>query len=367
MQRRPWAAIAAGTAVLVLLSAPVLGLRLGFPDAGNGSRDNSTRVAYDLMAQGFGKGSNGPLTLAAELPDARAEGELRAALGEIRELPGVASVSEPRVNPQGNAALATITPTSSPQSNATADLVERLRDEELPESLGAAGIPAYIGGTAALVLDQSDYLSARLPLFVGGVVGVSLLLLLAAFRAPLIAVKAGVMNLLSVAAAFGVLTLAASGGFLSELLGIDGEVPVPPFIPVMMFAILFGLSMDYEVFLLSRVREEYARLRDTSAAVTEGLARTARVITAAAAIMVVVFLSFAVSDETFLRLFGVGMATAIVVDATIVRMVLVPAVMQVLGRANWWMPRWLDRIVPRFDPEAVVPEPLSVRERPAEA
>jgi putative drug exporter of the RND superfamily len=367
MQRRPWAAIAAGTAVLVLLSAPVTGLRLGFPDAGNGRPDNSTRVAYDLTAKGFGEGSNSPLTLAAELPGPRAAGELRAALNEIRELPGVASVSEPRINAPGTAAIATITPTTSPQSEATSDLVERLRDEVLPRSVDAAGITAHVGGTAALVFDQSEYLAARLPVFVGGVVGVSLLLLLAAFRAPLIAVKAGVMNLLSVAAAFGVLTLASNGGFLGDLLGIDGAVPVPPFIPVMMFAILFGLSMDYEVFLLSRVREEYAKLRDTSAAVTEGLARTARVITAAAAIMVVVFLSFAVSDETFLRLFGVGMATAIFVDATIVRMVLVPAVMQVLGRANWWMPRWLDRIVPRFDPEAVVPEQLSVRERPAEA
>ena len=367
VQRRPWAAIAAGAAVLVLLSAPVVGIRLGFPDAGNGSPDNSTRVAYDLTAQGFGKGANGPLTLAAEVPDPGAAQDVRATLDQIRALPGVASVSEARINPQGNAALATITPTSSPQSDATADLVDRLRDDVLPKSLGAAGVDAHVGGTAALVHDQSDYLSARLPVFVGAVVGVSLLLLIAAFRAPLIAVKAGVMNLLSVGAAFGVLTLAANGGFLSALLGIDGEVPVPPFIPVMMFAILFGLSMDYEVFLLSRVREEYAKLRDNSAAVTEGLARTARVITAAAAIMVVVFLSFAVSDEIFLRLFGVGMATAILVDATIIRMVLVPAVMQVLGRANWWMPPWLDRIVPRFDSEVVVPEPLSVRERPAEA
>jgi putative drug exporter of the RND superfamily len=367
VQRRPWAAIVAGTAVLVLLSAPVLGIRLGFPDAGNGSPDNSTRVAYDLTAEGFGKGANGPLMLAAELPGRSAAQEFRGALNEIRELPGVASVSEPRINPQGDAAIATITPTTSPQSDVTADLVHRLRDDVLPKSLGAAGITARVGGTAALVIDQSDYLSARLPVFVGAVVGVSLLLLVAAFRAPLIAVKAGVMNLLSVAAAFGVLSLAAEGGFLSDLLGIEGDVPVPPFIPVMMFAILFGLSMDYEVFLLSRVREEYAKLRDNSSAVTEGLARTARVITAAAAIMVVVFLSFAVSDEVFLRLFGVGMATAILVDATIIRMVLVPAVMQVLGRANWWMPRWLDRIVPRIDPEARVPEGLSVRERPAEA
>jgi putative drug exporter of the RND superfamily len=367
VQRRPWAAIAAGTAVLVLLAAPVMGLRLGFPDAGNGSPDNSTRVAYDLTAQGFGKGANGPLTLAAELPGPGAEDELRATLNEIRALPGVASVSKPRVNPQGDAAIATITPTTSPQSDATADLVERVRDQLLPDSLGAVGVPAHIGGTAALVLDQSEYLSSRLPVFVGGVVGVSLLLLVAAFRAPLIALKAGVMNLLSVAAAFGVLALAAEGGALSDLLGIDRDVPVPPFIPVMMFAILFGLSMDYEVFLLSRVREEYAKLRDSSAAVTEGLARTARVITAAAAIMVVVFLSFAVADEIFLRLFGVGMAAAIIVDATVVRMVLVPAVMQVLGRANWWIPQWLDRILPRFDPEPVAPELVSVRERPAEA
>jgi putative drug exporter of the RND superfamily len=367
VQRRPWRAIAAATAVLVLLSAPVLGIRLGFPDAGNGSPDNSTRVAYDLTAEGFGKGANGPLTLAAELPGPRAAQQLRGTLEEISTLPGVASVSEPRINPEGNAAIATITPTTSPQSDATADLVHRLRDDVLPKSLGSAGVTANIGGTAALVLDQSDYLSARLPVFVGAVVGVSLLLLIAAFRAPLIAVKAGVMNLLSVAAAFGVLSLAAEGGILSDLLGIEGDVPVPPFIPVMMFAILFGLSMDYEVFLLSRVREEYAKLRDNSAAVTQGLARTARVITAAAAIMVVVFLSFAVSDEVFLRLFGVGMATAIFVDATIIRMVLVPAVMQVLGKANWWMPRWLDRIVPRFDPETVVPERLSARERPAEA
>jgi RND superfamily putative drug exporter len=174
------------------------------------------------------------------------------------------------------------------------------------------------------------------------------------------------MNLLSVAAAFGVIALAAQGGFLGELLGIDREVPVPPFIPVMMFAILFGLSMDYEVFLLSRVREEYLKLGNTARAVTEGLARTARVITAAAAIMVVVFLSFAASDETFLRLFGVGMATAILVDATIVRMVLVPAVMQVLGGANWWIPGWLDRLIPRLDHDLVV-DPVSIRERPAEA
>jgi RND superfamily putative drug exporter len=366
VQGRPWTAIAAGTAVLLVLAVPATDLRLGFPDAGNNREGQTTRVAYDLMAEGFGEGTNGQLTLATDLPTPAAERELGAAVREIESLPDVASVSEPRVNEQGDAAVVMITPTTSPQSDTTADLVEVLRGEVLPASLGAAGMSAHVGGSAALVLDQSDYLSERIPLFVGGVVGVALLLLIAAFRAPLIAVKAGVMNLLSVAAAFGVIAMASQGGFLGELIGIDREVPVPPFIPVMMFAILFGLSMDYEVFLLSRVREEYLKLGNTAQAVTEGLARTARVITAAAAIMVVVFLSFAVSDETFLRLFGVGMATAILVDATIVRMVLVPAVMQVLGRANWWIPGWLDRLIPRLDHERAV-EPVSIRERPAEA
>jgi RND superfamily putative drug exporter len=208
-----------------------------------------------------------------------------------------------------------------------------------------------VGGLTSAFVDQSDYVADRIPLFIGGVVVLSFLLLLAAFRAPLIAVKAGVMNLFSVGAAYGVVALAAEGGAFGSLLGVDTDTPVPPFIPVMMFAVLFGLSMDYEVFLLSRVREEYLKTRDTSRAVADGLAKTARVITAAAAIMVVVFLAFIFSTEVFLKLMGVGMATAILVDATIVRMVLVPAVMQLMGRANWWIPRWLDRTLPSLDAE----------------
>ena len=206
-----------------------------------------------------------------------------------------------------------------------------------------------IGGLTASVIDQSDLVSSRLPFLIAAVVGLSFLFLLAAFRSPLIALKAAVMNLLSIGAAYGVLALAAEGGRFGRLLGIDGDTPVPPFMPVMMFAVLFGLSMDYEVFLLSRVREEYLGHRGTGRAVAEGLAKTARVITAAAAIMVAVFLALAVSDEIFLKLLGVGMATAIFVDATIVRMVLVPALMQLFGRANWWMPRWLDTKLPRLD------------------
>jgi putative drug exporter of the RND superfamily len=197
------------------------------------------------------------------------------------------------------------------------------------------------------------YIKARMPLFIIGVVGLSFVLLLLAFRSPLIALKAGIMNLLSVSAAYGVMTLAANGGGLSRLIGIDHEVPVAPFMPVMMFAILFGLSMDYEVFLISRIREEYLKHGDTSRAVADGLAKTARVITAAAAIMVVVFLAFLASQEVFLKLLGIGLASAVFLDATLVRMVLVPAVMQLLGKANWWIPSWLERVLPRLDVENV--------------
>jgi putative drug exporter of the RND superfamily len=364
VQRRPWTTIAVGTALLLALSLPALGLRLGFPDAGNDRPGNSTREAYDMVAQGFGEGANGPLTVVAELSGEDARGELESAAREIRTLPDVAAVSTPQLNRNGDAALLVVTPRSSPQDEATETLVRSLRERVLPNELGSAGIPTYVGGTTALTVDQGDYVAERLPLFVGAVVVLSLLLLVAAFRAPLVAAKAGVMNLLSVGAAFGVIALFAQGGFFGELIGIDQEVPIAPFVPVLMFAILFGLSMDYEVFLLSRVREEYLRLGSPSDAVTGGLRRTARVITAAAAIMVVVFLAFVVSDDTFLRLIGVGMATAILVDATVVRMALVPAIMQLLGRVSWWIPRWLDRLVPRLDHEAA--PAAAVRERPAE-
>ena len=213
----------------------------------------------------------------------------------------------------------------------------------------------HLGGVTAATVDQGETTANRLPLFIGGVVGLSFLLLLTAFRAPLVAVKAGAMNLLSIGAAYGVVALLADGGWAGQLVGIDTATPVPPFIPVLMFAVLFGLSMDYEVFLLSRIREEHARHGDTSRAVADGLARTARVITAAALIMVAVFGAFALSPEVFLKLIGLGLATAILVDATIVRMVLVPAVMQLLGERNWWLPRWLDRVLPRARIEG--PEP----------
>ncbi len=224
-----------------------------------------------------------------------------------------------------------------------------------PNAVGSSGIDVKIGGVTAALEDQSTFMTNRLPLFIAGVVGLSFLLLLVAFHSPFISLKAAVMNLLSVSAAYGVMTLAAKGGGFSNLIGIDHEVPVAPFMPVMMFAILFGLSMDYEVFLISRIREEYLKDGDTRRAVAEGLAKTARVITAAAAIMVVVFLAFVTSSQVFLKLFGIGLASAIFLDATIVRMVLVPAVMQLLGKRNWWIPDWLERILPRLDVERVTP------------
>jgi putative drug exporter of the RND superfamily len=353
VQRRPWTAAILATAVLLALAAPALGMRLGFPDAGNDPSDTMTRQAYDLQTEGFGPGTNGPLVIAAELPDRSAATEIDALAERLRDERGVAFVPEPQINDQGDAAIVTVIPTTSPQDAETEDLVNRLRDDVLPDAVGASGISAQIGGVTAALEDQSEFIKDRLPLFIAGVVGLSFLLLLIAFHSPLISLKAAVMNLLSVGAAYGVMTLAAKGGPFSELIGIDHEVPIAPFMPVMMFAILFGLSMDYEVFLISRIREEYLKDGDTRRAVADGLAKTARVITAAAAIMVVVFLAFLAAPDVFLKLFGIGLASAIFLDATIVRMVLVPAVMQLLGDRNWWIPNWLERSLPRLDVERV--------------
>jgi putative drug exporter of the RND superfamily len=271
----------------------------------------------------------------------------------VRSDPDVAFVVPPRINQAGDAALITVIPKTSPQDKQTEDLVNRLRDDTVPQQFEGSGIDVEIGGVTAALEDQSTYMTDRMPLFIAGVVGLSFLLLLVAFHSPLISLKAAIMNLLSVSAAYGVMTLAANGGGVSSLIGIDHEVPIAPFMPVMMFAILFGLSMDYEVFLISRIREEYLKDGNTSRAVADGLAKTARVITAAAAIMVVVFLAFLAAPDVFLKLFGIGLASAIFLDATIVRMVLVPAVMQLLGSRNWWIPNWLERILPRLDVERV--------------
>jgi len=352
VQRRPWTAAIAATVLLLALAAPALGMRLGFPDAGNDAPDTMTRQAYDLNTEGFGPGTNGPLVIAADLPPGPdAKGEVKSFAEQLRGEDDVAFVPSPTFNEGGDAAIITVIPEGSPQDEQTEDLVNRLRDDVVPEAFDGTGVTAHIGGVTAALEDQSEYMKDRMPLFIAGVVGLSFLLLLVAFHSPLISLKAGIMNLLSVGAAYGVMTLVAKGGAVGELIGIDHEVPIAPFMPVMMFAILFGLSMDYEVFLISRIREEYLKDGNTRRAVADGLARTARVITAAAAIMVVVFLAFTAAPDVFLKLFGIGLATAIFLDATVVRMVLVPAVMQLLGDRNWWIPDWLERKLPQLDVE----------------
>jgi RND superfamily putative drug exporter len=355
VQRRPWTAAIVATAILLALAAPALGMRLGFPDAGNDQPDTMTRQAYDLISEGFGPGANGPLVIAAELPDPGDKATINGLVSDLREEKGVAFVPPARFNSDGTAAIVTVIPTTSPQDEATSELVDRLRSSTIPAAVGNSGVNALVGGVNAALEDQSSYITGRMPWFIAGVVGLSFLLLLVAFHSPFISLKAAVMNLLSVSAAYGVMTIVSQGGVLGELIGIDHEVPIAPFMPVMMFAILFGLSMDYEVFLISRIREEYLKDEDTRRAVADGLAKTARVITAAAAIMVVVFLAFVASPEVFLKLFGIGLAAAIFLDATLVRMVLVPAVMQLLGPRNWWIPDWLERILPRIEVEREAP------------
>src|SRR4051812_12831097 len=355
VQRRPWPFAIGALMILLALAAPALGMRLGFPDAGNDPPDTMTRQAYDLNTEGFGPGTNGPIQIAATIPGTQSKPQVDAFANTLRGTPGIKFVAPPRLNQAGDAFLITAIPTTSPQDEATEDLVNHLRDDVVPQQFEGTGIDVEIGGVTAALEDQSDYMVGKMPLFIAGVVGLSFLLLLVAFHSPLISLKAGVMNLLSVSAAYGVMTLAANGGGVSSLIGIDHEVPIAPFMPVMMFAILFGLSMDYEVFLISRIREEYLKDGNTRRAVADGLAKTARVITAAAAIMVVVFLSFVTAQDVFLKLFGIGLASAIFLDATIVRMVLVPAVMQLLGKWNWWIPDWLERTLPRLDVERQVP------------
>ena len=347
VQRRPWPAAIASLAVLLALAAPVLGLRLGFPDAGNGPDSLTSRRAYDLLTDGFGPGFNGHLLVTADLSAGGTHRRPRRPSGPgSQTTDGVVAVSPTALNPAGDTAVIAVTPASAPQADETETLLRTVRDDVIPGAIDGTGATVYVGGLTAAFLDQTEVIAQRLPLFIAAVVGLSFLLLLVVFRSLLVAVKAAVMNLLSVLAAYGVVTVAADGGWFGQLIGIHAATPVPSFIPMMMFAILFGLSMDYEVFLLSRIREEYQRSGDNAVAVADGLAATARIITAAAAIMIAVFLAFVPGDQVFLKLIGVGMATAIFVDATLVRMVLVPASMELLGDRNWWLPRWLDRLLP---------------------
>ena len=321
VSRYPMRYAVGGTLLLLTLAAPALDLRLGFPDEGSLPTTRTERRAYDLVAQGFGPGINGPLVLVA---DAGSVERVRSAAAAD---PGIASVAPPET--RGRVATLLAYPTTAPQDDATAATVDRLRST----------IGAHVGGNTAEWIDAGDRLSDRLPYFLGAVILLSFLLLTVVFRSVLVPLKAAVLNLLGVGAAYGVLVVVFQWGWAAGLIGLESTVPVMPFIPVFMFALVFGLSMDYEVFLLSRIREVYLRTGDNQAAVTEGIARTARVITAAALIMIAVFGGFVFDDDPRIKMFGLGLATAILIDATIIRLVLVPAIMQLLGDANWWVPQ----------------------------
>jgi RND superfamily putative drug exporter len=331
-----------GTALLLVLAAPVIDLRLGTPDEGTMSPARTERRAYDLVTDGFGPGANGQLVVAVDLAgDPSAAGRVAAA---VLADPGIASVAPPRI--EAGVATLVAQPTTSPQDQATVRTIERLRERALPAALVGSPAQAHVGGQVATIADLGQRVSDRLPWFVAAVVGMSCVLLMIVFRSVLVPLKAAAMNLLSVGAAYGLLVMVFQWGWGADLIGLESTVPILSFVPLFMFAILFGLSMDYEVFLLSRVREEYERTGDTAEAVVRALGSTGRTITSAALIMIAVFSGFVLAPDPLTKMMGLGLASAILIDATIVRMLLVPATMTLLGARNWWLPQWLDRLLP---------------------
>ena len=342
-----WAYAVGVTVLLLTLTAPVLGLRLGFPDEGALPETRTERRAYQLVADGFGPGRNGPLVIVVDISSDPSVVEPLAEAVSADE--GVASLAPPVVDAQAGVATLLAYPATAPQDDATLDTIKRLRAEVFPAVLGNGPARAHIGGQTATWADLGDRVRDRLPVLVLAVLLVSFLLLTVVFRSIAVPLKAALLNLLSIGAAYGVLVMVFQWGWGKDLIGLESTVPIIAFIPMLTFAVLFGLSMDYEVFLLSRVREEYLRTGDNDASVIHGIASTARVITSAALIMISVFLSFGLSDDPAVKIMGLGLATAVFVDATIVRMVLVPAIMKLLGDANWWIPGWLDRLLPTTD------------------
>jgi RND superfamily putative drug exporter len=343
VQRHPWLAGGVSLAILLFLALPLFSMHLAFTDSGNDPSSWMTRQAYDLLAEGFGPGSNGPLVIAFNGSQHQVASELAAAIGRT---PGIEYVQPPRFNPAGDAAVIIAVPRTSPQDRQTQALVHHLRRVVVPPIVHGTGAQALVGGETAASIDSSTNFAQRLPWVIGGVVVLSFLLLMAVFRSIAVPIKAAIMNLLSIGAAYGVIVAVFQWGWAGSFFNIGKTGPIDPWIPLMLFTILFGLSMDYEVFLLSRMREEWRRTGDNATAVADGLAATARVITAAAAIMVCVFGSFVLGDMRVLKVFGLGLAVAVLIDATLVRLVLVPATMEILGDANWWLPKWLDRAVP---------------------
>ena len=352
--RRPVVPAILATAVIALIAIPVFSLRLGFSDQGNDPSGSSTRQAYDLLAEGFGPGFNGPLELFSLVPSTAAWAALDGIAAKVGHQPDVASVAPPQVisgTGGREVALIVVYPASSPQDQATTDLVQRLRSPTLPALTAGSGLRFYITGGTAVYVDFAHVLAAKLALFIGAIVGLSFIVLAIVFRSLVIPLTAAVMNLLSAAASFGVLVAVFQWGWAAAAIGVDKSGPVESIMPVLLFPVLFGLSMDYQVFLLTCIHEAWLRHPDNRRAVRDGLAATGGVITAAALIMIVVFAAFMLEDNRDIKEFGLGLAAAVLLDAVVIRSVVVPALMILLGRSNWWFPRWLDRILPHVSVE----------------
>ncbi|MFI1400437.1 MMPL family transporter [Streptomyces sp. NPDC020681] len=369
--RRPWLFLVTGLLMLGVLAVPAASMRLGHVDAGAQPTSSTNRRAYDLITEGFGPGANGPLTVVTQLNSGQVADEAQrhdvATLLQrsLTAVPGVASVTPPAASPDHALLITTVTPTAGPQDQATADLFHTLQNDTLPKTLSGTGATGYVTGPTAAGLTFTDTLVAKLPLIIGVVVAAAFLLLLTVFRSPLVAFKAALLNLFSIAASYGVVVAVFQWGWGGSLFGVTEKVPVESYVPMMMFAIAFGLSMDYEVFLLSRIRESWLRRQDNHLAVATGLAATARVITCAALIMTSVFLAFLLSTNTVVKMLALGLGVSVMIDATVVRLVLVPASMYLFGRANWWIPGWLDRHLPHLDPEGTTAVAIEVNDEAA--
>ena len=352
IQHSPWRWLIGATAVLLALAAPATSLRLGWADEGNFPKDTSTRQAYDLLAQAFGAGFNGPFVITVVPGPGDSPETVRQLHDALARTAGVAGVSPPTANDptRPTAFVMGLVATTAPQEEATSSLVRRLRNDVIPTAVAGTDVDVQVTGSAALSIDITDYLAGRTLIFFAAVLALSFVVLMTVCRSLLVPLKAVIMNVLTIGAAYGVVVAVFQWGWAGQLLGIEGG-PINPFIPMMLFAVVFGLSMDYEVFMLSRIREEYLRTGDATTSVADGLASTARVITAAASIMVVVFASFMLEDIREIKLFGLGLALAVLLDATLVRMVVVPATMELLGDRNWWLPGWLDRLLPHLEIE----------------
>jgi putative drug exporter of the RND superfamily len=361
---RPWLSIAAGVSVLLVFAIPVTNLRLGQPDDGNQPEDKTQRVAYDLQSEAFGPGSNGPFLLAVDTPpdDPDTKQHLSALQSAVADTPGVASIAPPQLSEDGEMATVFAIPETAPQDERTSDLLERLRDDVIPEATAGTQLRVFVGGNTATFEDFSDKVAARLPVFIAAVIGLSVLLLIAAFRSLWIPLVSAVFNLLSVLASYGIVTAVFQEGIGASLIGVDSGVPVVSFVPVMMFAILFGLSMDYNVFLLSRVQEAYKAGDGPRESVISGMSRIAKVILFAGLIMSGVFLAFVTESDVTAKMFGLGLGLAILIDVLIVRLVIAPAVVTLLGHRAWWLPGWLGPLLPNVSIEGQLVQSLDAKE-----